>query len=263
MDCKEKLDFLERGNEAARRKIASGENDARMDAFADVLRIAARLVALNEWRLVMESAAKLDDLRLEEREEFPAEDARMDEASWLEAILGAWGAGGFSEAQKTAPPDAKKRKRIAASFARFAPESSLAAALAWRLAPTAESFGRYVAALLKNGRAIKADSLLWVDDSFDDSSLRDKAKSEAASDLNRFREERVGAGREEAGLWALLSPEISETRLKRIELSVSALALARWNAFHIEELKGGRLFPLWMEIAPSRILSSLEGSVSR
>ncbi|MBD5607898.1 MAG: hypothetical protein HDQ93_03495 [Desulfovibrio sp.] len=263
MDFKEKIDFLEKENEASRRKIMGDERDARIDAHAEISRVAARLVALNEWRLVEESAANLDNLRHEEREEFPSEDASMDEASWLEAILGAWGAGGFSEAQKTAPPEIKKRKLIAASFARFAMESPLAAALAWRLAPDPESFGRYVAALLKNGRAIKADSLLWVDDSFADSSLRDKAKTEAALDYRRFREERLATGREEVRLWSLIAPKISGARLERIEFSVSALTLARWNACYLAELKRGRLFPLWLEMAPSRILSSLEGPTSR
>ena len=263
MNYEEKIDYLERENEAARRKIPEADSrDALFDIYMEVLEIAARILALNEWRLATKSRDDLPNLRREEREEFPGEDVRMDDAAWVEAIVGAWGAGGFIEAQKTAPPKKEARKRVASALASLATDSPLATALAWYLEPTIERICLYIDALLKNGNGTRAASLLWCADLSARSDLRDRADSAMTSALGRLRGERLLAGREEAELWRRLSPNMEAGRLGRIEFTVSILALSRWNEFYISELRAGRLFPLWLEMAPSPILSRLGCSVN-
>ena len=253
MEYKAKLDCLALDNDVARRKIISEDrSDAPQDAdaFIGASRVGARLKALNEWKLATGDEADLAERRREFREEFPGENAEMEVSAWLEAILGAWGAGGFLEARKIAPLKLEERSRAASGFAELADQGAppLAAALAWYLDPRPERLAVYAKALLRGGAPVRAAALLWAADA--GGALRDEAEARAEKELSRLRDKDRDPGREEADIWRLLTPDIGEARLSRIAISVAVLGLCRRNEWRIGRLRDGRLFPIWLETAP-------------
>lgn len=248
MDYREKIDQLLMENETLRGAlIASDRTNAPVDVslLTGSLRIAGEFAAFNEYLLVRRDADLLEAKRRETSREEPNENAIMDVAAWIEALLGAWCMGGYAEFQKIAPYEAPTRKKIASGLATYADGAGglLATAMAWWLDPTAPALAAYVSRLADARRCAAASALILIagEAALPPNQNFETIESEANAELKIRAEELARSRSEGAALWATVAPELTGERLLKIQFSIISQRLIARNERRGRDLRGGRL----------------------